>query len=293
MRWATIDKLVLWNQTLFGLPWVATTAVLAIGDAHQHAQTTAFGLWTSLWMVVAFIAARMAGMAFNRLIDRDIDARNPRTRDRVLPRGEATTTQVAVVGLVSLAIFIIACGLLNPLCLALCPLPIALLFLYSYTKRFTPLCHFVLGLLQFLGPVFAWIAIRGEISLEPLLLGGALMLSMAGSDIVYALLDVDFDRSVGLHSMPLLLGTKRALVLARLLHGCTVLLLLAFAFFAQLNVIFLAGVGVVGMIYWQCYAELRPEVPERLHLFLSNCNRRVAVALMIFSTGSVLWQHWS
>lgn len=287
MRWNTLNKLVLFKESLFGLPWVVTSIALAVPQSLYRIDGILF------WILCAFISARVAGMAFNRLIDRDIDAQNPRTRQRVLPNGEATPFQVAVLGLVSIGLFVVSCGMINPLCLWLSPIPLALLLLYSYTKRFTPLCHFVLGAIHCLSPIFAWIAVCNGISPAPVFLGAAVMMSIAGSDVVYAMLDVEFDKSHRLHSIPMLLGTKRALRVAKGLHALTVALLLIVGLIVHAHALYFAGVVAVGGMYVLCYSELKPDVPDRLYAFLSTCNRRVALTLMFFTLGAGLWQRWS
>lgn len=280
MRWETFDRLVMWQQTLFGLPWVVTTLCLAWLTCGS-VQPLSWALF--FWLGTAFISARVSGMAFNRLIDQEIDAHNPRTVERSLPSGEVTSLQVAILGLGSIALFVISCGMLSPRCLALSPLALALLWAYSYTKRVTSCCHFALGMVHFLTPLFVWTAICPQMSPVPFLLGAALMTSIAGSDIVYAMLDVEFDRSYRLHSIPLLLGTERAIFVAKLLHTTTVVLL---AFLGLLlsppSLFYFLGVAAVGALYVHCYLKLRPEIPEQLHLFLSNCNKRVALTFMVF-----------
>lgn len=287
MRLSTLSKLVVWEETLFGLPWVVTSAVLALPQAAHRIDGVL------LWMVCAFISARVAGMAFNRLIDREIDAQNPRTQDRLLPSGEVSPRQVGVIGLLGVALFVFSCGMINPLCLLLSPIPLALLLIYSYTKRFTPLCHFVLGGIHCLSPIFAWIAVTDTLAFAPLFLGAAVMLSIAGSDVVYAILDVEFDRSYRLYSIPLLLGTKKAVRVAKGLHAATVALLLVVGVLAQAHTLYFMGVTAVAGMYVLCYSDLKPDVPDRLHGFLATCNRRVALTLMIFTVSAGIWQHWS
>jgi 4-hydroxybenzoate polyprenyltransferase len=286
MHLRTLNKLVLWEQTLFGLPWIATSIALA------PPLTTHLSLGVVVWILCAFISARVAGMAFNRLIDQEIDGQNPRTRNRVLPSGEASASQVRVVGLLAVALFVISCGMINPLCLMLSPIPLALLLVYSYTKRFTPLCHFVLGAIHCFSPIFAWIAVCDSLSLVPVCLGAAVMLSIAGSDVVYAMLDVEFDKNYRLYSIPLLLGTKKALRVAKGLHATAIALLVVVGLLAQAQALYFMGVSMAAGMYMLCYSELKPDIPERLNAFLTTCNRRVAMIIMIFTVSAGVWQRW-
>ena len=190
-------------------------------------------------VVVAFTAARFAAMGFNRLADRHLDARNPRTRQRELPSGALPAREVAVAVAGASAVFLAAAALLNPLCLALAPLALAWIFFYSYTKRFTSLSHLVLGLGLAIAPVGASIAVLGTLDPRFLWLGGAVALWVAGFDTIYSLQDLEFDRAHGIHSLPRRLGPRQALALVGLAFagvvGC-----LAFA----------GAVFPVGPLYW-------------------------------------------
>lgn len=293
MRWATFSKVVMWEQTLFGLPWVMTSICIAWIGAAYTGENSSLSLLLLTQMMIAFLSARIAGMAFNRVVDREIDARNPRTRFRVLPIGEASSSQVLALGLVSLGIFIAACAAINVYCLCLAPIATGLLWLYSYTKRFTPLCHFVLGCVYFLIPLFVWAALCNSLSVIPFLLGAAMMVSIVASDIVYALLDVEFDKSYGLHSMPLVLGIRKAILFAKALHGLAVGILFVVGVLISANAMYFAGVIATAGVYLLSYMQMRPEVPERIHEFLAVTNRRGALTFLVFSIGSVLWQRWS
>lgn len=287
MRWQTLCQLVMWEQTLFGLPWVVTSLALVPPES-RHLTLAVF-----FWILCAFISARIAGMALNRLIDRDIDARNPRTWQRLLPSGEVSPLQVGVVGLAGVAVFVFSCGMINSVCLMLSPIPLALLCAYSYMKRFTPLCHFVLGAIHCLSPIFAWLAVSDMLSLVPVCLGTAVMFSIAGSDVVYAILDVEFDKNARLYSIPLLLGTEKALRVAKGLHCAAIALLWVVGLLAHAHFVYFLGVLAAAGTYALCYAGLKPDLPDRLHAFLATCNRRVAILLMVFTVSAGLWQHWS
>src|SRR5277367_7177513 len=202
--------MIKWEHSIFVLPFALCGAMLAahgIPDAH-----------TLLWIVVAMVSARSAAMAFNRLADTAIDAANPRTRTRALPAGHLSPVFVSTFVIISCAIFILAAEQLNRLTLWLSPVALAVLLLYSYTKRFTRLSHLVLGFALGIAPAAAWIAVRGSLDPRILLLTAAVTFWVAGFDILYACQDFQFDRDAGLHSIPRHLGIRNALMIARLFH---------------------------------------------------------------------------
>lgn len=292
MQIKTFHNIMLWQQTLFGLPWVATSVGLALIQVRSQGGALELFWQHSLWIVLAFLSARMAGMAMNRVIDRTLDAQNPRTQERALPSKQTSPLAVSMLALFAIGLFIFSCHMLGPVCFKLSPIALALLFAYSYTKRFTAFCHFFLGAIHFCAPLFAWIALRGTIDYAPLCLGTAVMFSIAGSDIIYALLDVEFDRGAGVHSMPLLLGVDRAISLSKCLHGLTVFFLLLAGYNAQVPLPYYIGVILVAFLYLVSYASLRPEVPQKIAQFLEECNKRVALTLMVMTFGALVWQRW-
>jgi 4-hydroxybenzoate polyprenyltransferase len=204
-----------------------------------------------LWIVLAFTAARFAAMGFNRIVDRAHDAANPRTRMRELPAGKLTLPQAAVSVVIASAVFVFCAWQLNSLCGWLSPVALAWIFFYSYTKRFTNLSHIVLGISLGIAPVGAYLAITGAWSAAwwalPML-AAAVMLWVAGFDIVYAIQDIDFDRAHQLHSLPARLGAKRSLLLARIFHMASVAVFLAIVFFRVFPVgwIYAIAVGFMG-----------------------------------------------
>jgi 4-hydroxybenzoate polyprenyltransferase len=244
-RFASFVKL---PHTLFALPFAGVGALLA-----SYTYATNISARTVLFIILAFTAARFAAMGFNRIVDRIYDARNPRTRMRELPAGRLTVTQAIVsVGAAS-ALFVFSAWQLNPLCGWLSPVALAWTFFYSYTKRFTRLSHWVLGLSLAIAPVGAYLAVAGSWSRPPLaliVLAAAVMLWVAGFDIVYAIQDIDFDLEHGLHSIPARLGTHRSLVLARALHLGAVAGFVALTAFQLFPVgrIYALGVGMMGTL---------------------------------------------
>jgi 4-hydroxybenzoate polyprenyltransferase len=238
-RYASFVKL---PHTLFALPFAGVGALLA---SYTHADRV--NAISILWIILAFTAARFAAMGFNRIVDRAHDAKNPRTRMRELPAGKLTLTQATVSVAIASAVFVVAAWRLNPLCGWLSPIALAWIFFYSYTKRFTNLSHIVLGISLGIAPVGAYLAITGAWS-EPWwalpVLAAAVMLWVAGFDIVYAIQDIDFDRAHKLHSLPARLGAQRSLLLARIFHMVSVGSFLSIVFFQVFPVGWLYAIAV-------------------------------------------------
>lgn len=222
------------SHTVFALPFAGTGAVLAA----QGLPTLRQGFW----ILLAMVGARTAAMALNRLIDAEIDRQNPRTRDRAIPAGLLGKGSVGFGALGAALLLLLAAWQLNPLCFALALPALVLLTGYSYCKRFTALSHVVLGLCLAAAPVGAWIAITGTVAAPALLLGLAVLCWVAGFDILYALQDMEFDRRVGLHSIPARFGVRRSLYLARILHLGTIGLLLWLLPVLHLGVAYLCGI---------------------------------------------------
>jgi len=242
-RAVAYGRMVKLSHSVFALPFALASAVLAGGGIVPGR--------TLLWIVVAMVGARSAAMGFNRLADQAIDARNPRTASRELPRGVLSRASVWVFVVLSAALLVAAAAMLNPLCLALSPVALAIVFGYSYTKRFTSLSHVVLGLALAIAPVGAWLAVRGRFDATPIVLGLGVLAWVAGFDTIYSCQDAVFDRSVGLHSMPARLGVAGALRMARVLHAIAVVHLAALYGLEPLHPVYLAGVAAVacGLVY--------------------------------------------
>lgn len=234
-------RMIRFSHSVFALPFALASALFA---SREGAPTA--GQLT--WIVVAMVAARSAAMGWNRLVDRDLDSRNARTAGRELPRGVLTPRQTLAFVVASAAVLVLAAAMLNPLCFALSPLALAVVLGYSHTKRFTAASHLVLGLSLALGPIGAWLAIRGGLAPLPLLLGLAVLLWVAGFDTIYACQDVEFDRRAGLHSLPAWLGLARALVVARGLHLGAWVALVSLFWLQPLHPSYLLGVFVIGLL---------------------------------------------
>lgn len=238
-------SLIKFEHTVFALPFALISLLVASGGRPS---------WeTLLWVLVAMVGARSAAMAFNRLVDRKIDAANPRTADRHIPAGAVSVFGAALFVGLAAALLVFAAWMLNPLCFRLSPVALLVVLGYSYMKRFSPFAHLVLGLGLAIAPVGAWLAVTGEFAAFPLWLAAAVMFWVAGFDTIYGCQDVDFDRQAGLQSLASRLGVEKALVLSRVFH------VLSIAFMAgamrrgpELGLVALGGVVIMaGLLAWE------------------------------------------
>ncbi len=269
----TVLEMIKFEHTIFALPFAFLGMLLA---------AEGWPSWRTVgWIVVAMVGARSAAMGFNRLADRRIDAANPRTADRALPAGQVGAGFVAAFVVASGLLLVLAAWRLNPLALRLSPVALLILLGYSYTKRFTGFSHLILGLALSGAPLGAWIAVRGDVTAAPLALAGAVLLWVAGFDVLYALQDLEHDRRVGLHSVPARFGTVGALWISGALHlGMLVLLVL-------LPRIYPAGlggaywIGVLGCAALLAYQHwiVRPSDLSRLNAAFFRANGLLAVWL--------------
>ena len=240
-RLGTYASFVRFSHSVFALPFALTGALLA-------ARTHTVAWRQVLWIVVAMIAARSAAMGFNRLVDAVFDARNPRTAMREIPRGVISRPEAAVFVLLSSAVFVLAAWALGPLCLALAPVALAIVFWYSLAKRYTTWTQAFLGLAMAVAPVGGWLAAGGRGGWEPWLLGLAIGLWVAGFDVLYACQDLDFDRTWGLRSIPVTFGVAASLWISRAMHLGAVVSMAAIAWVVPLGPIYVAGVAMVAML---------------------------------------------
>jgi 4-hydroxybenzoate polyprenyltransferase len=262
--------MVKFSHSVFALPFAGTGAALAAAT---------YGItWRQVaWIVVAMGAARNAAMGFNRLADHAIDARNPRTAARELPAGALSRGAVWAFTLVLAAIFVVASFRLNTLCGALSPLALAIVFSYSFTKRFTWASHVVLGLSLAIAPVGGWLAIAGRVTVVPVLLGLAVLLWVAGFDTIYACQDEAFDKSHGLHSIPARFGIPRALWIARGFHLGALLAMAAVGVVGRLHPVYWGGLALVaGVLVWE-HRLVSPGNLSRLGVAFLNANGLISV----------------
>jgi len=274
------------EHTLFALPFALLGALLA---ARGFTATGLPTFWQALWITAAMVGARSAAMAFNRIADREYDAANPRTRARAIPAGLLSVSFVWAFTLASSALFFVAAGALNRLTLALSPVALASVLLYSYTKRFTSLSHIALGWCLSIAPTGAWVAVRGSIdSGVPLLLSLVVLLWTAGFDVLYACQDCDFDRASGLRSIPARVGLARALWVSRLLHAGAFAALVGLYFLTGLGWPALAGVAATGALLVYQHSLVRADDLSRLNAAFFTTNAFVSVILLATFGGAAL-----
>jgi 4-hydroxybenzoate polyprenyltransferase len=264
-------SLVKLSHTVFALPFALASVVLASAYVPIMA-------WRVALIIVCIAAARTAAMAFNRLIDRDIDGINPRTADRELPKGVVSVLSVRLLVIASSAVFMMSAGLLGKLPLILSPLALGLALGYSYTKRFTALCHVVLGAAVALAPGGAWIAMGAPVTLAPWLLVAGVGAWVAGFDVLYSLQDQGFDSERGLHSMPVALGVVGSLWVSALLHVVTVACLAYVGVLLGRGVPYFAGVALVAVLLAYEHAIVKPSDLSRINKAFFDINGYVSVA---------------
>jgi 4-hydroxybenzoate polyprenyltransferase len=273
-------EMIKWEHSIFALPFALCGAMLAAGglpSAHQL-----------LWIIVAMVAARSAAMAFNRWADAAIDAANPRTSTRALPAGHLSSPFVATFVVVSSVVFILAASQLNRLTLLLSPVALAVLLLYSYTKRVTRWSHLVLGFALGIAPSAAWIAVRGSLDPRILLLTAAVTFWVGGFDVLYACQDYDFDRQAGLHSVPRYFGIPAALWIARAFHFIMVGLLVALLISFGMGL--WAGIGVLAVIGLLIYEHslVRSNDLSKLNAAFFTMNGVISVLFFMFVAADLL-----
>jgi 4-hydroxybenzoate polyprenyltransferase len=263
-----LSSFVKLEHTLFALPYAYVGAILAVRGAPS--------LHDLVWITLAMAGARSLAMALNRLIDAGLDARNPRTAQRELPRGLLTRGQVLGFCAASLAVFALAVSQLAPLTRPLAPIVVVAFVVYPYLKRVTPLCHLFLGLVDGLAPVGAWVAITNHLDAKPFLLAGVVCFWMAGFDVIYATMDVDHDRANGLHSIPAWLGVARGLQTARAFHVLAVACMIAVGPVFSLGAIYYAGVAVCSVLLAYENAIVKPNDLRRVNAAFFNVNAIIA-----------------
>ncbi len=275
-----ILEMIKFEHTVFALPFAFTGAVLAAKGLPTGRQI--------LWIVAAMAGARSAAMGFNRWADRKFDAENPRTRERALPMGLVTPFQVIVFTVLSSAVLVFAAYMLNPLSFHLSPLALAVVFFYSYTKRFTYLSHAFLGLAISGAPLGAWIAVAGALEPPALVLGAAVLFWLIGFDTLYALQDLDFDKKAGLYSIPRRFGVRSSLWISRAAHGVTISALLGLAFLCSLGRLYLTGVFIALAILIYEHSLVKENDLSKLNIAFFNMNGYLSVAVFVFTLADVL-----
>lgn len=273
-------SMIRFAHTVFAMPFALLAAVLAAGGVPASR--------TLLWIVIAMVGARSAAMSFNRLVDQELDARNPRTASRELPSGVLTRRFAALFCAASAALFVLAASQLNRLCLLLSPVALAIVLGYSLTKRFTAFSHLVLGLSLAIAPIGAWLAVTASFAPLPVVLGLAVVFWVAGFDVIYSLQDETFDREEGLRSLPARLGARGALLASALFHAAALgLLFWAFAL-AQGGALFGFGVVVAGAFLVRQHAIVRPGDLSRADAAFFTANGWLSIVLFACGAADVL-----
>ncbi len=276
-RFATLVKI---EHTVFALPFAYVGMLLAVGEVPAASD------W--LWVTVAMVGARSLAMALNRLIDAEVDARNPRTAGRELPSGRLRPWQVVVFCALSLAVFLLAVWQLDPLVRWLWPIPVVGFVVYPYLKRFTWLCHLWLGAVDALAPVGAWVAITGELPWQAWVLGAAVATWIAGFDLFYSLFDAEHDREHGLHSWAVRFGERGVFQGARLFHLGTVALLVAAGLGLEVGLLYWLGVAAVAALLGYEHSLVRPGDLRRLNAAFFTVNGVISIVFFAFVLLDVL-----
>jgi 4-hydroxybenzoate polyprenyltransferase len=276
----TTLEMIKWEHSVLTLPFGLTGAVLAArGIPNLH---------TCIWIIVALVSARSAAMAFNRLVDADIDAENPRTKIRALPTGKLSKQFVLGFVIVTSLILMFAAWRLNPLSLYLSPAALAIVFFYSFTKRFTRWAHIVLGVAMGIAPAAAWIAVRGSFDSRILLLTGAVVFWGAGFDILYSCQDYEFDRDANIYSVPKAFGIRNSLLIARLFHIMTVLLLVWMVAAFGLGKIAMVGVSIVALLLIYEHSLVKHDDLSRVNAAFFTMNGFISMGFLFFIAADVM-----
>jgi 4-hydroxybenzoate polyprenyltransferase len=274
-------RMIKWEHTIFALPFALIGLLVASAGAPG---------WVTLgWILVAMVAARSTAMAFNRLADQELDARNPRTAMRELPSGALRRGPVIGFTLATAALLVLAAGQLNPLCLKLSPVALGLVWFYSLTKRFTAAAHLFLGLALGVAPVGAWLAVTGEFAAFPILLAVGVVSWVAGFDILYACQDLEFDRRAGLHSVPARFGPTVARRISRVLHLMTITAWVVAFHRAKLDLTAFAGVPAVGLLLAYEHWLTRSGDLSRIDRAFFEVNSWVGLVLLAAVIADLYW----
>lgn len=267
-------EMIKFEHSIFALPFAYFGAFLS--------QMKVPSFRNLFWITIAMVGARSFAMALNRIIDIEIDRLNPRTSERALPKGILSIKNALAFSLISLFIFLLSVYHLAPVCRYLWPLVIIPFVIYPYTKRFTYLSHFLLGICLGLAPIGAWVAINNSINFEPILIGLAVVFWVAGFDIFYAIQDMEFDRRHGLHSIPARFGIKKSLIITKTLHLMSIVFLILIGLNMKLGAIYFVGVIITSIILAYENMIIKPDDLSRLNIAFFNLNGLVSILMFIF-----------
>jgi 4-hydroxybenzoate polyprenyltransferase len=268
-------KFIKFSHSVFAFPFAFTAALIAADGIPT--------VYQIFWITVAMISGRSGAMGMNRIIDRKIDALNPRTENREIPKGIIKTSEALFFTIISFAILLFTAYKLNPLCFKIAPFVIFVLFTYSFTKRFTWLCHVILGIALSLAPLCAWIAVKGTFDFRILPLCLAVMFWVAGFDVIYGLLDMEFDKKQGLYSIPKAFGIETSLWISRVFHLITIGLLLSLVPIFNLSNLYLIGVLIAAGLMLYEHSLVKPTDLSKLNIAFFNMNGYISVTVFIFT----------
>lgn len=271
MVFKKISKLLLIEQTFFALPFAYLGLLFAGGDE----------IYTWIWVTLALVSARIAGMSYNRVIDANIDAKNPRTKDRAIPSGEISKLVVWLIAVLASIIFISSAFMLNEICFYLSFIALFMLFTYSYIKRFSSTSHFYLGLVEAAAPIGGYLAVITRFDVVPFLLGAAIMLWITGLDIVYAIQDHDFDKNEGLNSIPVRFGKDKALMISLILYIISIIMLIAAGVLTSRGISYWVSVICVILIFFRQQYIARKEDIEIAIVDFFQINTLVSPILFV------------
>lgn len=268
-------KLVMFSHTIFSFSFALVSMTLAAKGLPK--------ISTLIWILVCFMGARTGANAINRVIDAEIDAKNPRTANRQIPKGEVKKKEVVIFTSICFAVMLYGAYKLNTICLLLSPIALFLMIIYSYCKRFTYLCHLVLGITCACAPVGAWLAITGELTLIPLFMGAANTLWVAGFDIIYGSQDYEFDKANNIYSIPSKFGVKNALYIAMAFHIITLICLVIIGILSpELGITYYIGIGLIAGLFTTEYIIISPTNLNNVNIASYSVNQLVSIVLLVF-----------
>ena len=276
----TLLEMIKFEHTLFAIPF----AIIAMMLAANVIPT----LYQMFWILIALTFARTVAMLWNRIVDAKIDAQNPRTKNRAIPKGLVSVRSAVIMLIISCIVFVFSAYMLNRLSFILSFPALLVVFLYSYLKHFTWLSHFVLGFVDAMAPAGAWIAIRGNLPLSIVLLSGAVILWVGGFDILYSLMDLDFDKKEHLFSIPVIFGVKKAIFLSRLMHALMVAALILFGVLYPMHVLYFAGIVFVVVLLVYEHSLISPGDFSKVEKAFYETNIGVSGIMLFFSALDIL-----
>ena len=283
-------ELVKFSHTIFVLPFALSAFLLAFYDKYPASFGAPLFYYKMIWVIIAMASGRSGAMAFNRIIDRKIDAKNKRTMERTIPKGELTTLYGVIFGVISYIMLIFSAYELNFICFVLSPFVIIFITFYSFTKRFTFFSHMVLGISMALGPLGTWLAVTGSIDNKILILGLAVVFWGSGFDILYAILDYDFDTANGLFSVPAKFGIKNAITVSRILHFLALICLVYIYFIFNLNFLYIIGIILVTCFFayehFLVYKSL-----NNIDTAFFTMNGYISITFFVFISASVIYSN--